>query len=294
MNDRRQKREDDEAGMGFELRTHRIERHKKIGLNLPTSLDNPRVNKESQDQVPVRQSLNHNPYNVIYESSCKLHPSRSYSNHFSVPHPYAPNKFNNHQYEQDSRFPNYCNDSYYAKCDTPPLTPLNMPPATPFSQPSSPRIYFQKPAFSHSHQGTPLSPVPSPPLSTTSVQPSLSPVASATGSLSNLAPRIVRPTSQGTIPTDVNLNPPPSPKVTEVNVLLKNQVMVCLEVEDVQMVTCRDLIGMILDEPEVGLPREAEDVFALWLISPLFEVQLKPEHKPLYVLRKWQIGRAHV
>ena len=58
--------------------------------------------------------------------------------------------------------------------------------------------------------------------------------------------------------------------VTEVNVLLKNQVMVCLEVEDVQMVTCRDLIGMILDEPEVGLPREAEDIFALWLISPLF------------------------
>lgn len=75
--------------------------------------------------------------------------------------------------------------------------------------------------------------------------------------------------------------------LTEINVLLKNHVVICLEVEDAQTATCRDLLAMIFEEPEVGLPHEAEDVFALWLVSPLFEVQLKPDHRPLQVCKKW-------
>lgn len=58
--------------------------------------------------------------------------------------------------------------------------------------------------------------------------------------------------------------------VTEINIFLKNQVVVCLEVPDAHMVTSRDLLAMIFDEPEIGLPHEAEDTFALWFISPLF------------------------
>lgn len=50
MNDRKSKRdEDDDAGMDFELQTHRIERRKKIGINSP-SLDHSQLSKEGQDR----------------------------------------------------------------------------------------------------------------------------------------------------------------------------------------------------------------------------------------------------
>jgi hypothetical protein len=41
-----------------------------------------------------------------------------------------------------------------------------------------------------------------------------------------------------------------------------------------------------MDEEELGFPRQlGVDVFALWMTSPLLEVQLKPHHKPFYIRR---------
>ena len=41
-----------------------------------------------------------------------------------------------------------------------------------------------------------------------------------------------------------------------------------------------------MDEEELGFPRQlGGDVFALWMTSPLLEVQLKPHHKPFYIRR---------
>ncbi|WAR20524.1 FRMD8-like protein [Mya arenaria] len=41
-----------------------------------------------------------------------------------------------------------------------------------------------------------------------------------------------------------------------------------------------------MDENQ-SLPSECEDVFALWLVSPLLELRLKKKHKPFFMVKQW-------
>lgn len=60
-----------------------------------------------------------------------------------------------------------------------------------------------------------------------------------------------------------------------------------MEVEDGASATCAELISTLIEEEDLNLPRQAIEVFSLWMTSPLLEVQLKPHHKPFYIRREW-------
>lgn len=60
-----------------------------------------------------------------------------------------------------------------------------------------------------------------------------------------------------------------------------------MEVEDGASATCAEIVNILTDEDELNLPRNASEVFSLWMTSPLLEVQLKPHHKPFYIRREW-------
>lgn len=149
----------------------------------------------------MHQPLNHNPYCVVYESSCKLRPGMSYSSQLAIPNHFPSNKYNSLHYGEGP-FPNFFNDIYCSKCNSapPPIstTLTGPPPVVNFSQPSSPGVYFQKQSFLNSH--SPLSPV-------LSHSPTM-PHAPVSESIPGVGPRIARPASQETIPSDINHNPP--------------------------------------------------------------------------------------
>ena len=62
-----------------------------------------------------------------------------------------------------------------------------------------------------------------------------------------------------------------------------------MEVEEGASVTSEELIQALIDcEDELGLQgRQTQEVLALWMTSPLLEVQLKRHHKPYYIRREW-------
>merc|ERR1712020_789016 len=61
-----------------------------------------------------------------------------------------------------------------------------------------------------------------------------------------------------------------------------------MEVEDGTSATCAELVNTLIEEEDhLNLPRQAAEIFSLWMTSPLLEVQLKPHHKPFYIRREW-------
>ena len=68
-------------------------------------------------------------------------------------------------------------------------------------------------------------------------------------------------------------------------IYLMSSLGIKMEVEDGTSATCVELISTLIEEDELNLPRQAMDVFCLWMRSPLLEVQLKPHHKPFYIRR---------
>ena len=52
-------------------------------------------------------------------------------------------------------------------------------------------------------------------------------------------------------------------------------------------ITSAELINTLTEEDDMNLPRQATEVFSLWMTSPLLEVQMKPHHKPFYIRREW-------
>ncbi|XP_029064658.1 FERM domain-containing protein 8 isoform X2 [Monodon monoceros] len=72
----------------------------------------------------------------------------------------------------------------------------------------------------------------------------------------------------------------------DVLVYLADDTMVPLAVENLPSLTAHELhqaVREVLQLPDVAL-----DAFALWLVSPLLEVQLKPKHQPYKLGRQWQ------
>ena len=68
-------------------------------------------------------------------------------------------------------------------------------------------------------------------------------------------------------------------------IYLMSSLDIKMEVEDGTSATCVELISTLIEEDELNMPRQAMDVFCLWMRSPLLEVQLKPHHKPFYIRR---------
>ena len=64
-------------------------------------------------------------------------------------------------------------------------------------------------------------------------------------------------------------------------------VAVQMEVEEGANATVTDLLGSLMEEEELGLPRVTQEVLSMWMVSPLLEVQLKPHHKPFFIRREW-------
>ncbi|XP_048714360.2 FERM domain-containing protein 8 isoform X1 [Lepidochelys kempii] len=72
----------------------------------------------------------------------------------------------------------------------------------------------------------------------------------------------------------------------DVLVYLIDDTAVQLSVDNLMSVTVHELHRIVRDA--LQLPECAMEVFSLWLISPLLEVQLKPKHQPYKVCRQWQ------
>ncbi|XP_006131691.3 FERM domain-containing protein 8 isoform X1 [Pelodiscus sinensis] len=72
----------------------------------------------------------------------------------------------------------------------------------------------------------------------------------------------------------------------DVLVYLIDDTAVQLNVENLTSVTVHELHRIVRDA--LQFPECAMEVFSLWLISPLLEVQLKPKHQPYKVCRQWQ------
>ncbi|KAK8387513.1 hypothetical protein O3P69_018208 [Scylla paramamosain] len=73
----------------------------------------------------------------------------------------------------------------------------------------------------------------------------------------------------------------------EVCVFLHSRVAVRLRLEDGARITAQELQSIVIEEEDVALPKQAMEVFALWLVSPVLEIQLKPHQRVLEVRRHW-------
>lgn len=74
-------------------------------------------------------------------------------------------------------------------------------------------------------------------------------------------------------------------RAADVLVYLADDTVVPLAVESLPSLSAHELhraIREVLQLPDVAL-----DAFALWLVSPLLEVQLKPKHQPYKLGRQW-------
>ncbi|KAK2504195.1 hypothetical protein MC885_012935 [Smutsia gigantea] len=74
-------------------------------------------------------------------------------------------------------------------------------------------------------------------------------------------------------------------RAADVLVYLADDTVVPLAVENLPSLSAHELhraIREVLQLPDVAL-----DAFALWLVSPLLEVQLKPKHQPYKLGRQW-------
>ncbi|XP_036784179.2 FERM domain-containing protein 8 isoform X2 [Manis pentadactyla] len=74
-------------------------------------------------------------------------------------------------------------------------------------------------------------------------------------------------------------------RAADVLVYLADDTVVPLAVESLPSLSAHELHRAVRDV--LQLPDVALDAFALWLVSPLLEVQLKPKHQPYKLGRQW-------
>ncbi|XP_060534526.1 putative FERM domain-containing protein FRMD8P1 isoform X2 [Cylas formicarius] len=73
-----------------------------------------------------------------------------------------------------------------------------------------------------------------------------------------------------------------------VAVYLHNKIALILEIDDPPAATCDIISQAIISCEELGLNKGlATQVFSLWMVSPLLELQLKPNSKPFEVRQNW-------
>ncbi|XP_006860993.1 PREDICTED: FERM domain-containing protein 8 [Chrysochloris asiatica] len=74
-------------------------------------------------------------------------------------------------------------------------------------------------------------------------------------------------------------------RAADVLVYLADDTVLPLAVENLPSLSAHELHRVVREV--LQLPDIALDVFALWLVSPLLEVQLKPKHQPYKLGRQW-------
>ncbi|KAJ8963279.1 hypothetical protein NQ318_018746 [Aromia moschata] len=73
------------------------------------------------------------------------------------------------------------------------------------------------------------------------------------------------------------------------NVYLHNRTVIAMEIEDTPTATCDLICQAIINSDELGLNKQlASQVFTLWMVSPLLELQLKPSHRPYETRQHWR------
>ncbi|XP_046441277.1 putative FERM domain-containing protein FRMD8P1 [Daphnia pulex] len=82
------------------------------------------------------------------------------------------------------------------------------------------------------------------------------------------------------------LSPPRIPN-GQLCVFLSNGTCVCVDVEHGVNTNSATILKTLIETEELRLPPFAMNVFALWMISPELEVQLKPHHKPIKIYAEW-------
>ncbi|GAB6024448.1 hypothetical protein CHUAL_009607 [Chamberlinius hualienensis] len=239
--------------------------NKKLQSTVNQHNNMPRVNKEQQSlSLQAASQVNLFAPSNMYDSSassnhtCKLHypPSTTTSSGPYTSYP-SRKKYLNSDYDEETTNYNYTEDvdphcGFYIPKTSAGSSYNRRRSPPPFLQPS----FLQQQTTINST------------ISTQNVQP---------------VPQSEQQPSQN----DVNSNNSQRSGVSEVNVLLKNNVAVCLEVENFSSLSCKDLVQLILSEPQIELTEADGEIFALWMVSSLFEVQLKPEHRPFSVWKKW-------
>ncbi|CAG9820882.1 unnamed protein product [Phaedon cochleariae] len=79
------------------------------------------------------------------------------------------------------------------------------------------------------------------------------------------------------------------PQTTPICLYLHTRTAVMLDVEDAPTATCDRVCQAVAGCEELGLNKQvALQVFALWMVSPLLELQLKPSHKPYRIRQMWR------
>ncbi|XP_060614333.2 FERM domain-containing protein 8 [Anolis sagrei] len=76
------------------------------------------------------------------------------------------------------------------------------------------------------------------------------------------------------------------PRNHDVLVYLVDDTVVRLTVDNLSSVTAQELHHIV--SKTLQLPEDAHEIFALWLVSPVLELQLKPKHQPYKLCRQWQ------
>lgn len=76
-----------------------------------------------------------------------------------------------------------------------------------------------------------------------------------------------------------------TPKVIDIGVYFNDKTGIVLKVENGHLSTAGDIFQMVIDE--LQLPEESKETFAMWMVSSLLEVQLKPHHNPFSLSCQW-------
>ncbi|XP_054721237.1 FERM domain-containing protein 8-like [Uloborus diversus] len=85
-----------------------------------------------------------------------------------------------------------------------------------------------------------------------------------------------------------NPRPQKSIKKEDICILLMNKVVLCVESENPPQATVQELMELILqDDQDLSLPASARDVFSLWLVSPMLELQLTNFQRPYHTRQQW-------
>ncbi|KAJ8942780.1 hypothetical protein NQ314_009948 [Rhamnusium bicolor] len=73
------------------------------------------------------------------------------------------------------------------------------------------------------------------------------------------------------------------------SVYLHNHTAIMMEIEDTPTATCELMCQAIVNSDELGLNKQlASQIFTLWMVSPLLELQLKPSHRPYETRQYWR------
>lgn len=80
-------------------------------------------------------------------------------------------------------------------------------------------------------------------------------------------------------------NDRPLDGAVEIVLWLRDRKGIHVNLEDGHLAEAADLFQIVIEQR--GLPPESENIFSIWLVSPLLELRLKNHHKPFQLAQLW-------